>query len=148
MTGVYEKVTLRIMKWKTVLIMLITLTACDDRVEIIFPNYTSIPEQSGAWTWLPVFFPHSATDIEMIFSLDTNLFYADFTLSEPEDRVRFEVALTGAVTGNYPANPLSGWCRQAKTIWNSEAEATLFYISRLSAVRYHVTNDQRNCAKE
>lgn len=56
------------------LIIVAVLTACDDRQVSYFPDYAAIPEQSGIWTWLPVFFPSSASEIEMTFNLDSNLF--------------------------------------------------------------------------
>lgn len=62
------------MRWGAALSIIAVLTACDDRLVSYFPDYAAIPEQSGIWTWLPVFFPSSASEIEMTFNLDSNLF--------------------------------------------------------------------------
>ncbi|MDI5816132.1 hypothetical protein MJI46_24425, partial [Salmonella enterica subsp. enterica serovar Cerro] len=42
-------------RWGAALSIIAVLTACDDRLVSYFPDYAAIPEQSGIWTWLPVF---------------------------------------------------------------------------------------------
>lgn len=64
----------QVLRCGATLIIVAVLTACDDRQVSYFPDYAAIPEQSGIWTWLPVFFPSSASEIEMTFNLDSNLF--------------------------------------------------------------------------
>lgn len=57
-----------------------------------FPDYAAIPEQSGIWTRLPVFFPSSASEIEMTFN-PTAIFYADFSVADGDKRAHFESVL-------------------------------------------------------
>ncbi|EBC2385415.1 hypothetical protein CV116_23265, partial [Salmonella enterica] len=57
----------QVLRCGAALIIIAVLTACDDRQVSYFPDYAAIPEQSGIWTWLPVFFPSSASEIEMTF---------------------------------------------------------------------------------
>lgn len=56
------------------LIFVAALTACDDRVVSHFSDYAAIPEQSGIWIWLPVFFPISAREIKIATNLDLDFF--------------------------------------------------------------------------
>lgn len=80
----------QVLRCGAALIIVAVLTACDDRQVSYFPDYAAIPEQSGIWTWLPVFFPSSASEIEMTFNLDSNLFYADFSVADGDKRAHFE----------------------------------------------------------
>lgn len=77
-------------RWGAALSIIAVLTACDDRLVSYFPDYAAIPEQSGIWTWLPVFFPSSASEIEMTFNLDSNLFYADFSVADGDKRAHLK----------------------------------------------------------
>ena len=128
------------------LIFVAALTACDDRVVTHFSDY-AIPEQSGIWSWLPVFFPISAREIKIATNLDLDLFYADFALAEHDERAHFEAALgLGSVVQSLDSAHKS-WCKTGKTLWNSEAQAKSFFIQKLSVERYRITNDMPACTK-
>ncbi len=79
----------QVLRCGATLIIIAVLTACDDRQVSYFPDYAAIPEQSGIWTWLPVFFPSSASEIEMTFNLDSNLFYAEFSVADGDKRAPY-----------------------------------------------------------
>ncbi|CAH5952141.1 hypothetical protein AN2363V1_0347, partial [Klebsiella oxytoca] len=129
------------------LIFVAALTACDDRVVSHFSDYAAIPEQSGIWSWLPVFFPISAREIKIATNLDLDLFYADFALAEHDERAHFEAALgLGSVVQSLDSAHKS-WCKTGKTLWNSEAQAKSFFIQKLSVERYRITNDMPACTK-
>lgn len=132
-------------KWASALLMALALTACDDRVESHFQRFEDIPECSGIWSWLPVFFPSSATEIAMTTNLDIDLFYVEFRLTRYEDRQRFEAELGEENVVNDADGQQKSWCRKGKTIWNSEAEAQPFFITKTSAERYLITNDKPGC---
>ncbi len=83
----------QVLRCGAALIIVVVLTACDDRLVSYFSDYAAIPEQSGIWTWLPVFFPSSASEIKMTFNLDSNLFYADFSVADGDKRAHFESVL-------------------------------------------------------
>lgn len=129
------------MRCGVALIIVAALTACDDRVENRFPDYAAIPVESGVWSWLPVFFPTSASEIEIAINLDINLFYADFSVTDSQDRDRFEAVLDEASEVNYADFIHRSWCKTGRTIWNSEAQARSFFIQKISAERYRITND-------
>ncbi|HCC0888036.1 TPA: hypothetical protein M4K80_001516 [Salmonella enterica] len=135
------------MRRRAALIIVAALTACDDRVESHFPDYAAIPEQSGIWTWLPAFFPSSASKIEMAFNLDLNLFYADFSVADGDKRAHFEAALGEESVVHYGDLSTKAWCKAGKTLWNSEARAKPFFITKISVDRYRITNDMPNCTK-
>lgn len=96
------------------LIIVAVLTACDDRQVSYFPDYAAIPEQSGIWTWLPVFFPSSASEIEMTFNLDSNLFYADFSVADGDKRAHFESVLGEESVVHYANFSHKSWCKRGK----------------------------------
>ncbi|EBS7635282.1 hypothetical protein CDR68_16130 [Salmonella enterica] len=129
------------------LIIVAALTACDDRVESRFPNYAAIPEQSGIWTWLPAFFPTSASEIAITTNLDLNLFYADFDVAGDDERARFETVLGEESVAKSIDVSHKSWCKAGKTIWNSEAQAKPFFIQKISVERYRITNDISLCTK-
>ncbi|ELO77673.1 hypothetical protein SEEERB17_002345 [Salmonella enterica subsp. enterica serovar Enteritidis str. SARB17] len=134
-------------RWGAALSIIAVLTACDDRLVSYFPDYAAIPEQSGIWTWLPVFFPSSASEIEMTFNLDSNLFM--LTLAWPTViNARILKACWGEESVVHYANfPHKSWCKTGKTLWNSEARAKPFFITQISVDRYRITNHMPGCTK-
>ncbi|EGZ4348825.1 hypothetical protein ACY12_002846 [Salmonella enterica subsp. enterica serovar Portland] len=135
------------MRWSIALIIVAALTACDDRVVSRFPNYAAIPEQSGIWSWLPVFFPASASEIEIITNLDSNLFYADFSVADGDKRAHFESVLGEESVVHYANFSHKSWCKTGKTLWNSEARAKPFFITQINVNRYRITNHMPSCTK-
>lgn len=124
---------------------MVALTACDDRVESRFPDYAAIPEHSGIWSWLPLFFPTSASEIEITTHLDINLFYADFNLSEAGERSRFEAGYMKEA-GRKDAD-IGQKCayRMSKTHWNPDAQERPLFILKTGAQRYRISNDNAEC---
>ncbi len=137
----------QVLRCGATLIIIAVLTACDDRQVSYFPDYAAIPEQSGIWTWLPVFFPSSASEIEMTFNLDSNLFYADFSVADGDKRAHFESVLGEESVVHYANFPHKSWCKTGKTLWNSEARAKPFFITQISVDRYRITNHMPGCTK-
>ncbi|MEA1457444.1 hypothetical protein RPK56_18380, partial [Salmonella enterica] len=39
------------------------------------------------------------------------------------------------------------WCKTGKTLWNSEARAKPFFITKISVDRYRITNHMPGCTK-
>lgn len=39
------------------------------------------------------------------------------------------------------------WCKTGKTLWNSEALAKPFFITKISVERYRITNHMPGCTK-
>lgn len=134
------------MRWVVALLIVTVLTACDDRVESHFPDYAAIPAESGVWSWLPVFFPASARNIEITTNLDLNLFYADFDVAGDDERTCFEAMLGEERGVQFIDASHKSWCKAGKTIWNHEAQATPFFIQKISAERYRITNDEPVCS--
>lgn len=137
----------QVLRCGTALIIIAVLTACDDRQVSYFPDYAAISEQSGIWTWLPVFFPSSASEIKMTFNLDSNLFYADFSVADGDKRAHFERGLGEESVVHYANFPHKSWCKTGKTLWNSEARAKPFFITKISVDRYRITNHMPGCTK-
>lgn len=104
----------QVLRCGAALIIVAVLTACDDRQVSYFPDYAAIPEQSGIWTWLPVFFPSSASEIEMTFNLDSNLFYADFSVADGDKRAHFESVLGEESVVHYANFSHKSWCKTGK----------------------------------
>ena len=134
------------MRWGVALIIAIALTACDDRVVSHFPDYAAIPAESGVWTWLPSFFPPSASEIVITTNLDLNLFYADFDVAGDDERTHFEAMLGEERGVQFIDASHKSWCKAGKTIWNHEAQEKPFFITKTGADRYRITNDEPVCS--
>ena len=135
-----------VMRWGIALIIMMALTACDDRVESHFPDYAAIPAESGVWTWLPSFFPPSASEIVITTNLDLTLFYADFNVAGDDERTRFEATLSEESGVRFIDASHQRWCKAGKTIWNHEAQEKPLFINKLGEDRYRITNDEPACS--
>lgn len=54
--------------------------------EMEFENYSSIPDNSGVKTWLPMFFPKKSENIEFYSNLDLNKFGVKFSLNDSNNQ--------------------------------------------------------------
>ncbi|SUH34376.1 Uncharacterised protein [Salmonella enterica subsp. enterica] len=74
----------------------------------------------------------------MTFNLDSNLFYADFSVADGDKRAHFESVLGEESVVHYANFSHKSWCKTGKTLWNSEARANLlYYPNKCRSLPYH-----------
>lgn len=111
-----------------VLIIVVVLIVCDDCQVSYFFDYVVIFEQFGIWIWLFVFFLLFVSEIEMMFNLDSNFFYVDFSVVDGDKCVYFESVLGEECVVYYVNFIYKSWCKMGKIFWNSEVWVKFFFI--------------------
>ncbi len=76
----------------------------------------------------------------------TAIFYAEFSVADGDKRAHFESVLGRRAWFIMPTFLIKAGVKR-ETLWNSEARAKPFFITKISVDRYRITNHMPGCTK-